>query len=80
LIFSCPPVGYSTRLLTAAYGLLDIYPAAVTVDGEIAKELTGKAEKASIPARDKDEFISIVSRVFNSQRMIQMMRALKQHS
>ena len=74
-----PPLGYSTRLFSVRYRLIDIYPAEFAVDADLAKDLTGKSEPARIPARDRDEFVALLSRIFSADSTTRILKALKQH-
>lgn len=74
----CPPLNYSFRLLRLGFKFLDIYPAQITPDAEVAQELYG-GEKSGISVDDEDALQAELQRVFASKKATKVIAALRQH-
>lgn len=72
-------LAYRYKVLTLKYKLLEVYPATVIVEGDVAQELAGSPQRAPIEARNESELVDILRRVFNSEKIVKILKALKQN-
>ena len=83
-VFSCTflitskPLSYSYELFKVEYGLFEIYPAAIILEGDLAEEIACDKEEI-VKCDDEAAFIDTVKKIFVSKKTQKIIKGLSQH-
>jgi hypothetical protein len=75
----CNPLDYIYELFSVKYGLFDLYPISVILEGDLAKEISKEEDKIILNCDNQEQFMDTLRVIFSSNKTQKIIRGLKQN-